>query len=88
MTRDLDRVALVVVDVQQGFHDPWWGGRNNPDCDANIAALVHEWARTSVRWSTSGTTRRTRLAAPPRLPGQPAEGRTSPPSRTCWSPSR
>ena len=44
MTRELDRLALVVVDVQQGFDDPWWGERNNPDCDANIAGLVQEWS--------------------------------------------
>lgn len=36
--------ALVVVDVQQGFDDPWWGPRNNPDADANIEALVHAFA--------------------------------------------
>jgi len=37
---ELGRVALVVVDVQAGFDDPWWGPRNNPDCDARIEALV------------------------------------------------
>lgn len=42
---DLDRHALVVVDAQQGFDDPWWGPRNNPACDDNIAALDHEWSR-------------------------------------------
>lgn len=42
-SRDLSRHALVVVDAQQGFDDPWWGERNNPDCDANIAALVEHW---------------------------------------------
>jgi nicotinamidase-related amidase len=36
--------ALVVVDVQQGFDDPWWGRRNNPSADANIAALVEAFA--------------------------------------------
>ena len=36
--------ALVVVDVQQGFDDPFWGVRNNPDGDRNIAALVDDWA--------------------------------------------
>ena len=46
MTRlpDLSRFALVVVDAQQGFDDPAWGPRNNPDCDANIAALVSRWS--------------------------------------------
>ena len=42
-SRDLSRHALVVVDAQKGFEDPWWGERNNPDCDANIAALVEHW---------------------------------------------
>jgi nicotinamidase-related amidase len=36
--------ALVVVDAQQGFDDPFWGPRNNPDCDRNIAALVEAWS--------------------------------------------
>ena len=40
----LDRFALLVVDVQQGFDDPWWGPRDNPDCDDNIAALVRAWS--------------------------------------------
>ena len=33
-----------MVDVQQGFDDPWWGRRDNPSCDANIAALVDRWS--------------------------------------------
>ena len=41
---DLDRFALVVVDVQQGFDDPWWGRRDNPACDDNIRALVEHWS--------------------------------------------
>ena len=41
--RDLSHHALVVVDAQTGFDDPSWGPRNNPDCDANIAALVQHW---------------------------------------------
>ncbi len=42
---DLSRHALVVVDAQRAFDDPWWGRRNNPACDHNIAALDSEWAR-------------------------------------------
>jgi nicotinamidase-related amidase len=38
-----DRHALIVVDAQAGFDDPWWGPRNNPNCDANIARLVTAW---------------------------------------------
>jgi nicotinamidase-related amidase len=40
---ELDRLALVVVDAQRGFDDPRWGRRNNPACDANIAALADHW---------------------------------------------
>jgi len=41
---DLDRLALLVVDVQRGFDDAaHWGPRNNPCCEANISALLAEW---------------------------------------------
>ena len=41
----LDRnAALVVVDVQAGFDDPWWGQRDNPAADGNIAALAEAFA--------------------------------------------
>jgi nicotinamidase-related amidase len=40
----LDRLALVVVDAQRGFDDAdYWGPRDNPACDDNIARLVAEW---------------------------------------------
>lgn len=39
-----DDAALVVVDAQAGFDDPWWGARNNPSCDDNIAALAEAFA--------------------------------------------
>jgi nicotinamidase-related amidase len=45
---DLDRTALVVVDVQQAFEDSkYWGRRNNPDCEANVAALIAAWRAAS-----------------------------------------
>ena len=39
--------ALVVVDVQRAFddHSHWspTGHRDNPDCEANVAALIEAW---------------------------------------------
>ncbi len=41
---NLDRTALVLIDVQQGFDQAdYWGPRNNPACASNIAALLTEW---------------------------------------------
>ena len=41
---NLDRLALVVVDVQRGLDDAaYWGERDNPRCEANIAALLDAW---------------------------------------------
>lgn len=39
--------ALVVVDVQKGFEEvDFWGTRNNPAADDNIAALIDVWQST------------------------------------------
>lgn len=36
--------ALLVIDVQKGFDDDaFWGPRNNPAAEANIAALMDAW---------------------------------------------
>jgi nicotinamidase-related amidase len=42
-----DTAALVVIDVQQGFDDPQWGERDNPDAEANIGRLVQAWSDAS-----------------------------------------
>lgn len=39
----LDRFALIVVDVQKGSDDPYWGRRNNPACENNVSDLIAAW---------------------------------------------
>ncbi|MFD9600096.1 cysteine hydrolase family protein [Streptomyces sp. NPDC059970] len=39
-----ENAALVVVDVQEGFEEEaYWGSRNNPGADRNIAGLIDAW---------------------------------------------
>ncbi|MEE1756677.1 cysteine hydrolase family protein [Streptomyces sp. SP18CS02] len=39
-----ENAALLVIDVQRGFEEEgFWGPRNNPEADANIAALIDAW---------------------------------------------
>lgn len=35
--------ALILIDVQQGFNDPKWGKRNNPDAEQRMAELLAAW---------------------------------------------
>lgn len=39
--------ALLVIDMQQGFDDPIWGQRNNPDAEQQVAHLLQVWRDAS-----------------------------------------
>lgn len=41
----MNTTALLVIDLQRGFDDPAMGPSNNPECEANIAALLDAWQR-------------------------------------------
>lgn len=35
--------TLLVVDLQRGFDEPWWGRRNNPSLEERSAELLRAW---------------------------------------------
>ncbi len=60
--------ALIIIDVQQGFDEPVWGIRNNPQAEANIATLLDTWRQTHR--PVIHVQHLSRLANSPLSPGQ------------------
>ncbi len=61
--------VLVVIDVQNGYLDPYWGPSNNPECEDNCRRLVSRWRDKGlpivlVQHTSASTTS-------PLRPGQP-----------------
>ena len=40
------KAALIIIDVQQGFDNPSWGQRNNPQAETNIGRILATWRHT------------------------------------------
>ncbi len=40
--------ALLVIDVQEGLDDPWYGVRNNPHAEQRIAEILAAWRRAGL----------------------------------------
>jgi nicotinamidase-related amidase len=39
--------ALLIIDVQNGFDEPYWGRRNNPQMEARIVDLLGAWRESN-----------------------------------------
>ena len=45
--RIVQNTVLLIIDVQKGFDETFWGKRNNPNAEENIAKLLITWRETN-----------------------------------------
>jgi len=64
-----DSAALLVIDMQQGFDDPYWGRRNNPSLETNLGELLVSWRK--ARRPIIHVKHMSQEAQSPLRPGQP-----------------
>lgn len=69
MALSLDKAALLLIDVQKGFDDPYWGRRNNPQAESNIVRLLQAWR--SRQWPIIHIQHQSRIADSPLHPTNP-----------------
>ena len=61
--------ALILIDMQIGFDEPYWGVRNNPDAEKNISRLLAEWRNRA--WSVIHVHHLSKNEISPLHPNQP-----------------
>jgi nicotinamidase-related amidase len=61
--------ALILIDIQQGFDDPFWGPRNNAGAESNASRLLTAWRQR--RMPLVHIQHRSLLPESPLRPGQP-----------------
>ena len=60
--------ALILIDIQEGFHDPVWGPRNNPRFEEAVSDLLSWWRSAGGR--VIHVQHLSRKAASPLAPGK------------------
>ena len=65
----MNQSVLLLIDVQQGLDDPFWGTRNNPKAESRIAQLLAIWRER--RWPVIHVQHHSTNPESPLRPGQP-----------------
>ncbi len=64
-----NEAALLIIDMQRGFDDAYWGRRNNPSAEANITRLLGIWR--TYQWPIIHVQHRSRFPDSPLHPTKP-----------------